>query len=238
MNKILIILLTAVVLSGCSSGQVETTVTRLSAVDFFNGINNSQAPIVLDVRSAGEFQNGHLEHAINLDWDGRDFNDQISALDKNSPVFVYCLSGSRSRRAANKLRREGFSQVFEMPGGMMEWRNERLPEVTTTERSVSGMTIQQYESLLESDKLVLVDFYADWCGPCKRMEPFLERIAEEMKESVVLVRIDVDEHPDLSTHMGISSIPLLKLYRNKDLVWNQVGFIGETALRAQLNKLQ
>jgi thiol-disulfide isomerase/thioredoxin len=62
---------------------------------------------------------------------------------------------------------------------------------------LSGLTKAKYDALLKTDKIVLVDFYADWCGPCKKMKPSIEEIAEEMKDKVVVMRIDADQNPDI-----------------------------------------
>src|SRR5690606_21149204 len=169
-----------------------------------------------------------------VDVRGKEFQSQVSALDKQLPVFVYCLSGVRSASAAAAMRKMGFEQVYEMPGGMMEWRAQGLPEVKGKTTSGSGMTRQQYDALLASDKQVLVDFYADWCAPCRKMKPFLEKIAGKASDRVELVRINADENPELCGELGVTGLPTLRLYRKKEMVWDHVGFIDEDGVRAQL----
>ena len=66
-----------------------------------------------------------------------------------------------------KMRADGFKEVYELQGGIMKWRGANLPETTSTVVLAMGMSKQHYDSLLVSDKLVLIDFYADWCAPCK-----------------------------------------------------------------------
>ncbi len=234
-NILILILLLTVVLNSCSNGQEGTSgKTTLTAVEFSEQIGKRPDAVILDVRTPGEFEKGHLENAININRDGSDFDSRISELDQSQPVFVYCLSGARSASAAKRLRKQGFKEVYEMPGGMMEWRSKKLPEVRTSAPALAGLSRAGYEALLKSDKLVLIDFYAEWCGPCKRMKPFLDRIAADMQESVVLVRIDVDKNPDISNEMQISSIPQLKLYQNSRIVWEHTGYINEERLRQTL----
>ena len=111
------------------------------------------------MRTPGEYADGHLQNAVNIDWKGNDFDAQVSNLDKSKPVYVYCLSGGRSKGAANFLKKEGFSEVIEMDGGMMKWRAEKMPETKESSASKdSGMTKQQFDALLDTDKVVLVDF--------------------------------------------------------------------------------
>ena len=95
--------------------------------------------------------------------------------------------------------------------------------------------MKQYQDLLQSDKLVLVDFYADWCAPCKKMEPFLNSIATDMADRLTLVRIDADANPALCQELGVEALPYLKLYQGAKLAWEHLGFIDERELRSKLN---
>lgn len=81
-----------------------------------------------------------------------------------------------------------------MNNGIMKWRGENLPETTDKTIASNGMTIEQFGVLLISDKLVLIDFYADWCAPCKRMKPYLDEISKEMADKVVVIRINADDN--------------------------------------------
>ncbi len=174
-----------------------------------------------------------MEGAINIDWNGNDFESQLVKFDKTKPVLVYCLSGGRSAQAAENMRANGFVKVYEMDGGMLQWRSKKYKEIKGEE--MASMTMEQYKALLESDKLVLVDFYAPWCGPCKKMEPYLNKISTDSKDKVEVVRIDVDKNPDLANELKVTAIPVLKLYKKKSLVWEQVGFVEEKVVREQLN---
>ncbi len=121
-----------------------------------------------------------------------------------------------------------------MDGGMMQWRAQKLPEVTGTPSS-DAISMTQYNTFINSEKLVLVDFYAEWCGPCKKMEPYLHKIAEDSKEHVTVIRIDADKNPDLCRQLNVTALPVLKLYKNKELIWDHLGFIEEGKVREQLN---
>ncbi len=219
----------------CGNRQLTSGKSGLSATEFAQKIAETGHAQVVDVRTQQEFRNGHLENALNVDVRSSRFREQISALDKQKPVFVYCLSGARSATAAGTLRKIGYEQVYEMPGGMMEWRAEGLPEVKGKLLASKGMTLSEYDALLRSDKLVLVDFYADWCAPCRKMKPYLERIAGELADKVILVRIDADENAELCQTVGVTALPTLRLYRKNVLVWDHVGFVDEAAVKQQLN---
>ncbi|MCD8540760.1 MAG: thioredoxin domain-containing protein [Leadbetterella sp.] len=174
-----------------------------------------------------------MTNASNADLRSVGFTDMVSALDKSKPVFVYCLSGGRSSSAVKQLHTLGFKEIYEMPGGMMEWRSKDLPEVKLTVTS-EGMSVAEYEAMLQSGKIILVDFYADWCAPCKKMKPFVEKISQDMAEKVTVIRIDADQNPRLCKALGVSALPVLKIYREGKETWNHTGFMDEEGLRNQL----
>lgn len=213
------------ILASCGNSQTDAIKTNLSATEFAAKINElADAPIV-DVRTPDEFSKGHLVNALNYDWNGSSFDKQTATLDKSQPVFVYCLSGGRSADAASKMRKDGFKEVYELDGGIMSWRSNNFAETTAETAVAKGMSKAQYEALLEGDKLVLVDFYADWCAPCKKMKPYLEEISKEMADEVVVVRINIDDHAALSQELKIEGIPVLKIYKNKKLTWDNMGYV-------------
>lgn len=223
----------AALFNSCTNGQSSST--NLSAIEFSEKIKTIPTAPIIDVRTPDEFSKGHLVNAKNINWNGNDFQDQISKLDKTKPVFVYCLSGGRSSAAASKMRADGFKEVYELNGGIMKWRGSNLPETTDTESTSAGMSKQQYEDLLNSDKLVLIDFYADWCAPCKKMKPYLEEISKEMADKVIVIRINADDNQALCKELNIDTLPVLLLYKNKTEIWKNLGFIEKTEVVKQLN---
>ena len=81
----------------------------------------SEGQTVIDIRSPREFQQNHIEGAININYYDSDFLDKISKFDKAKPIFIYCLSGSRSSSASRKLARSGFEKVYDLEGGVISW---------------------------------------------------------------------------------------------------------------------
>lgn len=233
MNRIFYFLFTALLLNGCGNAQSKQGPDKLSATEFSEKIGSLKNAVIVDVRTPEEFQKGHVPNALNLNWNGSEFDAQLATLDKDRPVYVYCLSGGRSGKAVEKMRQAGFANVIEMPGGMMEWRANNLPEIKAGP-SGEGMSLEQYHDLLRSDKLVLVDFYADWCAPCKKMEPYLEKIAVDMAEKVELVRINVDENAALCKQLKVVGLPVLKLFKENGAIWEHTGFVGEAKVREVL----
>lgn len=215
-------------LSSCGMSQSEKTV--LKPLAFQEKLAATENATILDVRTTEEFAGGHLENARNIDWTADGFDAKIANLDKSNPYFVYCLSGGRSAAAAEHMRELGFKEVYEMDGGMMKWRSGGLPEVKGTAAPKTGMTADEYQQLITDEKIVLVDFYAEWCGPCKKMKPSLEEISTEMQTTVKIVRIDVDQNPELAKELKIDALPTIYVYKNKQIRWSQVGFAEKETL--------
>jgi thioredoxin 1 len=234
MRKLLSIALVAILFNSCSSGQTNGVKTNLSATEFADKIKELPTATLIDVRTPDEFSKGHLANANNYDWNGTEFDNQLAPLDKSEPVFVYCLSGGRSSSAANKMRSDGFTQVFEMDGGIMKWRGANLPETTDNAVVSNGMSKQQFDALLISDKLVLIDFYADWCAPCNKMKPYLGEISNDMADKVIVIRINADDNKALCKELKIDALPVLLLYKNKTLSWTNTGFIDKAEVVKQL----
>jgi thioredoxin len=124
--------------------------------------------------------------------------------------------------------------VYELSGGIMKWRGVNLPETTENTVVSNGMSKQQFDALLLSDKLVLIDFYADWCAPCKKMKPYLDEISNDMADKVVVIRINADDNQSLCKDLKIDALPVLHLYKNKTPIWTNTGFIEKAEVVKQL----
>lgn len=94
-----------------------------------------------------------------------------------------------------------------------------------------GMSLKAYKALIKSDKMVLVDFYADWCGPCKRIQPYLEEIKEEMGSKLLLLRVNADENTELCNELSVYSLPTLFFYKNGAMYWFNSGYLEKDELR-------
>ena len=90
--------------------------------------------------------------------------------------------------------------------------------------------------VLGSDKPVLVDFWAEWCGPCKMIGPSLEELSDEMGEQVQIVKVDIDENPDAPGKYGVRGIPTMILFKNGQPAATQVGALPKSGIRQFLER--
>lgn len=98
------------------------------------------------------------------------------------------------------------------------------------------ITDDSFESdVLNSDKPVLVDFWAEWCGPCRMVEPVVEELADEYEGKAKIGKVNVDENPQISMKYGIRSIPSLLIFKNGEVVDQIVGAVPKSKLKKQLD---
>lgn len=90
---------------------------------------------------------------------------------------------------------------------------------------------QTFSEIIQGEKPVLVDFYADWCGPCKMMSPIIEEVSREWGEHVRVLKVDVDKNPVASSAYRIQGVPTLMLFKKGEVVWRQAGVVPAHTLR-------
>lgn len=228
-NGITFLFAIAFLMAGCTQAQSDY---RLDAAAFEAGIKKADVQ-VLDVRTAAEFKTGYIKNALHADWnDSRQFTERTQHIDKNKPVYVYCLSGVRSASAAHWLRKNGFALVYELKGGLVSWKNSSKPIEGSSARK--QMSIAEYEALIKSHSIVLVDFGAEWCPPCKKMEPILNEIQKEKAGQFALVKVDGGIDTEIMKREGVDALPVFIVYKNGNEVWRKQGIVSKEELLKQL----
>jgi thioredoxin 1 len=217
------------------NAEAQQSTFLLTADSFEKRTSENSNQQIVDVRSAEEFSKGHIENAFNINIDGNEFQQQVSALDKSRPVFVYCLSGGRSSKAAAYMRKKGFKEVYELNGGLMQWNRLKKPVVAKSV-SAPGMSSKTFMNHLSEKKLVLVDFYARWCAPCKKMSPELQALQVEYQNDMILLKINADENDALMDSLKIEALPGILLFRDGKKVWTNFGLTDKESIRKQIDK--
>jgi rhodanese-related sulfurtransferase len=217
-------------LSSCM-GQTSKRIQTIDPIAFADKIKATPKASILDVRTPDEFATEHIDNADNINWNHDSFVAKTDKYDKTKPVFVYCLSGGRSKKATEKLESLGFTTIYELQGGLLKWNAAGLAK---SNDKIIGLSTQEYSKLLNTNKKVLINFYAPWCGPCKKMESYMVQMQKDWSDHVLIIRLNADENKTLLSELRIDGLPALFLYKNKEVIWSHSGFIAEEDLKKQL----
>ena len=210
------------------------TGSALNANEFEKGIGNKDSIQLLDVRTAAEYKAGHIKDALLADWkDEAEFTRRIGFIDKKRPVYVYCLGGSRSAEAAAKMLAMGYQSVYELNGGINAWKKDN--------KAIEGMSpgkqmsISELNTAINASKFTLVDFGAEWCPPCKNMEPVLKSLQANHPNQFALVKVDGGRDEDILKQYNVTSLPVFILFKDGKQVWRKDGVAEEKEIARLLN---
>ena len=230
--KYLSALLTTIVFSAIIISCTAQTENALTADAFEKEITTKENIQILDVRTPGEFFSGHIKNALQADWNNKtEFERRLAFIDKNKPVYVYCLAGGRSAAAADKMRKAGYKNVYELKGGTNAWRAANKPlEGASNEKQ---MTIDEMNATIKDSEIVLVDFGASWCPPCKQMEPVLKSLTVNNQGKFTLLKVDGGRDQNILQAYKVTALPVFIIFKDGKQVWRKDGVATEKEIAEQ-----
>lgn len=216
----------------------QSSIVKQVNVSEFQKLIKETDGILLDVRTQSEYGNGHIANAGQLNYYSLDFKRKLLLLSKEEPIYLYCNTGYRSERAAGFLVKNGYKNIYNLEHGIMDWELNNLPVIidpNATHDINNKMEFNEYSELIRSDKLVFINFYAPWCGPCRKMMPMIDSFKVEYHQQINIVKINVDASKSLVKKLKLQGVPYLVLYKNGDLLFSKNGSILRNELLTLFN---
>jgi thioredoxin 1 len=97
--------------------------------------------------------------------------------------------------------------------------------------------MESFAELIQSEKPVLVDFYADWCGPCKAMEPVVKEVAKTMQDKARIVKVNIDKQTQLAQSYNVSAVPTFMVFKKGQMLWRHPGMVDKNTMLSKLMQL-
>ena len=205
----------------------------------FDSLIKTGKGMLLDVRTKGEFDNEHIKNSGQLNYYALDFKKKLDLLPKDQEIYLYCNTGYRSEKTAKTLIKKGFTHVYNLERGIMEWNFVELPVVIgqkTNKVQPDKVSIEAFNKVINSDTLVLIDFYAPWCGPCRKMMPLIDSIKTKYHPQMQVFKVNSDVSKKLIKQQKIIGVPLFRLYRNNELLFEKDGMLSRNELEDIIEK--
>ena len=185
--------------------------------------------IILDVRTSEEINAGYIPNSTFIDYYDKNFENKINLIDRSKKIYTLCKSGGRSVQAAEILSKNGFRNVYNLEGGFMRWKANKMPydiNLVNNDSSNSDLISEiSLDSLIENNTSILIYISTKWCSPCKKMEPIIDKLVDN-NSSLKVIKIDLDANAHAQEKFNVKSLPAFVLYENNSVVWHKNGIIA------------
>ena len=226
MNRALLFLIIIFFIS-CSNKN--TLVYEKTDILSLDKILNDTDIIILDVRTSEEINAGYIPNSTFIDYYDKNFENKINLIDSSKKIYTLCKSGGRSVKAAEILSKNGFRNVYNLEGGFMRWKANKMPydiNLVNNDSSNSDLISEiSLDSLIENNTNTLIYISTKWCSPCKKMEPIIDKLVDN-NSSLKVIKIDLDANAYAQERFNVKSLPALVLYENNSVVWHKNGIIA------------
>ena len=226
MNRALLFLIIIFFIS-CSNKN--TLVYKKTDILSLDKILNDTDIIILDVRTSEEINAGYIPNSTFIDYYDKNFENKINLIDRSKKIYTLCKSGGRSVKAAEILSKNGFRNVYNLEGGFMRWKANKMPydiNLVYNDSSNTDLISEiSLDSLIKKNTNTLIYISTKWCSPCKKMEPIIDKLVDN-NSSLKVIKIDLDANTYAQARFDVKSLPALVLYENNSVVWHKNGIIA------------
>ncbi|MFV8360981.1 thioredoxin domain-containing protein [Flavobacterium sp. LS1P3] len=225
----------------CFHAEAQETQPYIKTVNpqTFKKLVDAGKGIILDVRTPQEISEGYINNASIINFYDDNFVEKINLIPKDKEIYVYCKSGGRSSQAAEILKKNGFNRIYDLEGGFIQWENNKFPITKSKfakDDKIQQISLKDFNVLLNSNKLILVDFHTFWCAPCRKMAPIVDKIEIDYKDKALVMRVDVDKSKEVGKAYNVAGVPVFILYKNGKEVWKHNGLIAEEEIKKQIEQ--
>ena len=237
-SRSILVLISLLFVSSCAqNSDVNAQSVKEVGVTEFKLLIATGGGILLDVRTPDEISGGYIENSTHINYYDSKFEHKLSLIPKDKTIYVYCLSGGRSLKAAKKLLELGQSEVYNLKGGIRSWKSKKYPlemGASVSSPPIKSMSLEELELILSSESIVLIDFHTEWCVPCKKMAPVIAEIEQENTDLLKVVKLDLDAHEGISNKFNITAVPTYLIYKNGKEVWRASGTQSKENIENQI----
>tara|TARA_E500000081_G_scaffold67315_1_gene69317 strand:- start:2325 stop:3029 length:705 start_codon:yes stop_codon:yes gene_type:complete len=223
------LLLFFILILSISCGDKNTLIYEKIDILSLDKILNDKDIIVLDVRTSEEINAGYIPNSTFIDYYDNNFENKINLIDRSKKIYILCKSGGRSVKAVEILSKKGFRNVYNLEGGFMRWKANKMPydiNLVNNDSSNSVLISEiSLDSLIKNNSNTLIYISTKWCFPCKKMEPTIDKLIAD-NSSLKVIKIDLDANIYAQERFDIKSLPALVLYENNSVVWRKNGIIA------------
>lgn len=224
-------LIALVLFFSCSEKQDTQTIYDVDS-KIFQDLLKKNPSVLIDVRTKKEFNEGHIDGATNVNLYDSDFLKKINLVNKNQPIYVYCRSGGRSSMAASKMKDIGFTEIYNLSGGIDSWIDEENLIIHNNFANKEVNTNHQIFDLLLFDELLLNNNYTllyfntEWCYPCIKMRPIVNQFKQSNSYNIDVLLINLDVNSGFSKKYNLNGIPVCILFHKDVEIWRNVGILS------------
>jgi thioredoxin len=184
---------------------------------------------VFDVRKPGEYD---AEHIVDVPSTPLDFlNEHLAEFPKEEPFYLHCAGGYRSMIAASIVKARGYHNVINVLGGFDAIKKTGIKTTNyvcpSTLKNKELAIMSNFYSIIKSEKPVLVDFFATWCGPCQTLAPILKQVKDSLGDRITIVKIDVDKNQQMAAQYQVRGVPTMILFQAGRQLWRQSGVVSK-----------